>query len=128
MTRLPRSLPPLLLLCLLAACTARGGGGDDDDATDNSSWNVEIVNSTSTTLDTLHQRPCPSEDEADWSAISVNPALAPGDSMRTWLPQPGCFDLRASGGGCTAEGTTDPMQQGDTVTWTIDDADLGCAG
>ena len=118
----------IALLLSLCACGTRGGGGgggDDDDSNDGS-WNVEIVNDSGRTLDGLRQRPCPSEDEGDWNDIAVDPALAPGDTMRTWLPQPGCFDLQASGGGCTADGTTDPMEQGDTVVWTITDSDVDC--
>ncbi len=119
-----------LLLPLLAGCSTRsggGGGGDDDD--DDGTWNVRIDNQSSNTMDQLRQRPCPSEDEGDWNEIALGPdGLAPGESMTTWLPKPGCFDLSASGEGCFAEGTTDPMEQGDTVTWTISDGDLSCAG
>ena len=123
-----RALFLILLASLLAGCAPRATNGDDDDASDGN-WNVEINNDSGNTMELLRQRPCPSEDEEDWNEIPMSPdGLPPGETVRTFLPQPGCFDLSASGQGCFADGTTDPMQQGDTVTWTITDDDLTCAG
>ena len=121
----------LLLAALLCACSAPRGSnsGDDDDATEAADWNVEIDNQSSNTMELIQQRPCPSEDDTDWNEIPMSPSgLAPGESLRTMLPQPGCFALSAEGQGCFVEGTTDPMQLGDVVTWTITDDDLLCIG
>ena len=90
---------------------------------------VEIVNETAHTMDLLQHRPCPSEDPEDWNEIPIGPdGVAPGDTARTFLPQPGCFDLSAEGEGCFGEGTTGTMQIGDVVAWTITEDDLVCVG
>ena len=134
-----RNSPWLLVLLttlpaiLLAGCTPPRGSNsssdDDDDATEAADWNVEIINETPNTMELIRQRPCPSEDDEDWNEIPMSPAgLAPGESLRTMLPQPACFALAAEGQGCFAEGTTGPMQLDDVVTWTITDDDLLCIG
>ncbi len=119
----------VLMLPLLAGCPPRASG-DDDDASDDGNWNLEIVNETGNTMETVRHRPCPSEDDEDWNEIALPPGglEADGGVVRTTLPQPGCFDLSAQGEGCFADGTTDPMQIGDVVTWTISEDDLTCQG
>jgi hypothetical protein len=120
---------PVLLLLLLTFTVGCPSAQNDDDDDDDGNWNVEIVNDTANTMELLHHRPCPSEDPEDWNEIPISPdGVAPGETERTFLPQPGCFDLSAEGEGCFAEGTTGTMQIGDEVTWTITEDDLACSG
>ena len=127
--RLALILSSLCLLSGLSGCSTSGPDDDDDDIAGPGNWNVEIVNNAVSTMEVLRRRPCPSDDEGDWSAIPIGPeGLTPGSTERIFLPQPGCFDLSAQGEGCSVGGTTGPMQAGDLVTWTITEADLLCEG
>jgi len=125
-----RSLLLLLTLSFSLALPACGPTDDDaGDDDDDGNWNVEIINETTETMEMLLQRPCPSTNDEDWNEIPMGPdGLAPGGTVRTFLPQPGCFALSAEGEYCFAEGSTGTMQLGDVGSWTITEDDLLCVG
>jgi hypothetical protein len=123
---MPRALVCVLAV-LLGACPSSEPVDDDDATLDE--YTLEIVNDSANTFTLLQQRPCPSTDPSDYRELAL-PAggLGPGVAWRWLLPTPGCFALALEGDGCFAEGQTDPLQLGDTFTWTVTDDDLLCQG